>query len=113
LRPAEKLYEELLIGESVAGTEHPMIMRAMEHHVPWVQLRETLAELLDALDSFDCERARELLISTVVEYRPASSIQDLVWLQALESDKDRTNVTVLRVNRLRVGRSGAALPLAN
>ena len=35
LRPAEKLFEELLIGNNVTGTEHPMIMRAMEHSLPW------------------------------------------------------------------------------
>lgn len=38
LRPAEKLFEELLIGTNVTGTEHPMIMRAMEHSLPWYQI---------------------------------------------------------------------------
>ena len=33
--PAEKLFEELLIGSNVTGTDHPMIMRAMEHSLPW------------------------------------------------------------------------------
>ena len=35
LRTAEKLFEELLIGTNVTGTDHPMIMRAMEHSLPW------------------------------------------------------------------------------
>ena len=35
LRPGEKLYEELLIGDNVSPTEHPMIMRANEEHLPW------------------------------------------------------------------------------
>jgi FlaA1/EpsC-like NDP-sugar epimerase len=104
LRPAEKLYEELLIGGNVTGTEHPMIMRAMEHHIPWSQLRETLAELLDALDEFDCQRARDILMQTVVEYRPESPIQDLVWLQSI-AETDRSNVTDLRTHRLRTVRS--------
>ncbi len=39
LRPAEKLFEELLIGTNVTGTEHPMIMRAMEHHLPWSKMQ--------------------------------------------------------------------------
>jgi FlaA1/EpsC-like NDP-sugar epimerase len=39
LRPGEKLYEELLIGSNVTGTEHPMIMRAIEHSLPWVKSR--------------------------------------------------------------------------
>ena len=42
LRPAEKLYEELLIGENVSGTEHPRIMRAEEHFVPYEQLEGLL-----------------------------------------------------------------------
>ncbi len=101
LRPAEKLYEELLIGGNVTRTEHPMIRRAVEHHIPWMQLRETLAELLDALDAFDCERARALLMQTVVEYRPESAIQDLVWLQEQQFEREPSNVTPLRPSRSR------------
>ena len=43
LRPGEKLYEELLIGDNVEGTSHPLIMRAYEHEVPWAVLTERLA----------------------------------------------------------------------
>ena len=57
LRTAEKLFEELLIGSNVTGTEHPMIMRAMEHHLPWSKMQEVLNDLLVALASFDCHRA--------------------------------------------------------
>lgn len=110
LRPAEKLFEELLIGENVTGTEHPMIMRAMEHHIPWQQLRDKLTELLAALDKFDCSRARELLIEAVAEYRPASPIQDLVWLQSANAEA-RANVTELRTHRLRALKAGT-LPMA-
>ena len=111
LRPAEKLYEELLIGENVTGTEHPMIMRATEHRLPWALLREKLMQLLDALDEFDCDRARSLLVDVVEEYRPESSIQDLVWMQAPAADGERSNVTELRTHRLRAMRA-SALPLA-
>jgi FlaA1/EpsC-like NDP-sugar epimerase len=105
LRPAEKLYEELLIGGNVTGTEHPMIMRAMEHHVPWPELKEILAEMLDALDGFDCSRARELLIRTVTEYRPDSGIQDLVWLQAQQGEPELANVTHIDAHRGRTPRT--------
>lgn len=93
LRPAEKLYEELLIGENVTDTGHPMIMRAVEHHLPWPQLRDVLREMLDALDKFDCTRARELLMKTVAEYRPESPIQDLVSIQSQKLGRDLSNVT--------------------
>lgn len=79
LRPAEKLFEELLIGNNVAGTEHPMIMRATEHSISWESLQVVLDELLIAMRKFDCKRAREILHEVVAEYVPAAQIQDLVW----------------------------------
>ena len=45
LRPAEKLFEELLIGKNVTGTEHPRILRAMEHSLTWEQIRHVLDDL--------------------------------------------------------------------
>lgn len=85
LRPAEKLYEELLIGNNVSGTQHRMIMRAHEPHLPWPTLKKVLIRLDVALDAFDCHAARELIRQTVVEYRPQSHIQDLVWLERVSS----------------------------
>ena len=46
LRTAEKLFEELLIGTNVTGTDHPMIMRAMEHRLAWPRMQQMLNELL-------------------------------------------------------------------
>lgn len=79
LRPAEKLYEELLIGKNVTGTEHPMIMRAVEHALPWDDVQALLESLGVAMRRFDCRAARDLLQSAVVEYRPDVDISDLVW----------------------------------
>jgi len=103
LRPAEKLYEELLIGNNVTGTEHSMIMRAMEHSLPWSQVHQVLDELSLALGRFDCDRARQLLMQTVAEYRPTGDIQDLVWArkEAL-AHADLKNVTPLQTRRARV-----------
>lgn len=79
LRTAEKLFEELLIGTNVTGTDHPMIMRAMEHSIPWPRMQQILNELLVALASFDCRRALALLADAVAEYRPVPAISDYVW----------------------------------
>ncbi len=79
LRPAEKLFEELLIGNNITGTEHPMIMRAMEHELPWERVQALLDELLVVMRKFDCRRAREILLNTIAEYKPAAEIEDLVW----------------------------------
>jgi FlaA1/EpsC-like NDP-sugar epimerase len=79
LRPGEKLYEELLIGNNVSGTEHPMIMRAIEHHLPWGQLEPLLLQLDASARNGDCATLLATLKTLVVEYAPASSAHDLVW----------------------------------
>lgn len=79
LRPAEKLYEELLIGSKVMGTEHPMIMRALEESLPWENVQACLNELLEAIRVFDCERSRDLLLDYVAGYMPSNGVEDLVW----------------------------------
>lgn len=104
LRPAEKLFEELLIGTNVTGTEHSMIMRAIEHSLPWNQVQQILGELLVALNRFDCERARQLLMQTVAEYRPSEDLQDLVWSRKAElAHSDVKKVTSLQTRRARLG----------
>ena len=79
LRTAEKLFEELLIGSNVTGTDHPMIMRAMEHRLAWPKMQQVLNDLLVALASFDCHRALALLTDSVAEYRTDVDIRDYVW----------------------------------
>jgi FlaA1/EpsC-like NDP-sugar epimerase len=79
LRTAEKLFEELLIGTNVTGTDHPMIMRAMEHRLAWPRMEQVLNELLVALASFDCHRALGLLAEAVAEYQADADIRDYVW----------------------------------
>ena len=79
LRAAEKLFEELLIGSNVTGTDHPMILRAIEHRLPWSKMQQLLNELLVALASFDCHRALALLAESVAEYQAEVEIRDYVW----------------------------------
>jgi len=82
LRPGEKLYEELLIGSNVTGTDHPMIMRAIEPALTWAEACELLNQLVTAVNRFDCRRVLALLERGVPEYQPAALIHDLVWSQA-------------------------------
>src|SRR3984893_15734113 len=79
LRTAEKLFEELMIGSNVTGTDHPMIMRAIEHRLSWATMEQILNDLLVALASFDCLRALELLSTSVAEEQPDMEIRDYVW----------------------------------
>jgi FlaA1/EpsC-like NDP-sugar epimerase len=81
LRPGEKLYEELLIGENVAATQHPMIMCANEDHLPWDVLKGRLSELLIAVEKDDYTRVRQLLRETVSGYTPDGEIVDWIYQQ--------------------------------
>lgn len=81
LRPGEKLYEELLIGDNVAATQHPMIMSANEDHLPWEVLKARLDDLLLAVDQDDYSRVRQLLRETVSGYTPDGDIVDWIYQQ--------------------------------
>lgn len=81
LRPGEKLFEELLIGKNVTRTAHRMILRALEHSMPWEELSAYIRELRQAAMDFDSRKAVRLLSEAVVEYRPASAHVDLVSVQ--------------------------------
>lgn len=100
LRPGEKLFEELLIGNNVAGTEHPMIMRAIEHSLPWERVSMLLEDMLTAMSRFDCARALEILKQAVVEYAPAVSVHDLVWQRQSEFLAEQRKVTDLKLRRI-------------
>jgi FlaA1/EpsC-like NDP-sugar epimerase len=108
LRPAEKLYEELLIGSNVMGTGHPMIMRAQEHSLPWDQMQEILQGLLAAMGQFDVRAARDLLLRGVQEYRPSGDMVDLVWRRHESELRMQSKVTNLRVRRAPGAQSGPA-----
>lgn len=81
LRPGEKLYEELLIGDNVLATRHPMIMSANEDFLPWDSLKDALQQLLSAASSDDFVRVRQLLRETVIGYAPEGEIVDWIYQQ--------------------------------
>ncbi|MCC7701832.1 polysaccharide biosynthesis protein [Janthinobacterium sp. GW460P] len=85
LRPGEKLYEELLIGDNVEGTEHPLIMRAQESEIPWAELQIILSDLDAACERFEFETVRTLLLRAVQEYSPQCGIEDLIWYEQRKS----------------------------
>ncbi|WP_395764847.1 polysaccharide biosynthesis protein [Stutzerimonas balearica] len=81
LRPGEKLYEELLIGDNVSPTEHPMIMTASEEYLPWDQLKRLLSRLMGAVDEDDYPQVRQLLREAVSGYKPEGDIVDWIYQQ--------------------------------
>ncbi|WP_459616152.1 polysaccharide biosynthesis protein [Bordetella sp. 2513F-2] len=81
LRPGEKLYEELLIGDNPNPTPHPRIMKANEDFLPWPVLEEKLRALELALDLNDVGVIRRMLQQLVSGYSPGSEIVDWVHLE--------------------------------
>jgi FlaA1/EpsC-like NDP-sugar epimerase len=78
LRPAEKLFEELLIGKDATGTDHPQVLRAVEPCPPWGEIEIILNDLQTALGRLDCGAVLTLLRRAVVEYAPTCAVVDLV-----------------------------------
>ena len=95
LRPGEKLYEELLIGDNVEGTEHPLIMRAQESELPWPELQMLLSNLDIACNQFHFETVRKLLLAAVKEYTPQCGIEDLIW-----NERDRKRLQTNKGNEV-------------
>ena len=73
LRPGEKLYEELLVGNNVSETENARIMRAKEKMIEWEVLKPLLDQLNTASENDDLRKIRELLIEIVPEFKPQAS----------------------------------------
>ena len=78
LRPGEKLYEELLIGENPERTSHPRIIRAKEVDLEWDQLNNILDELEVVCRNYDSAAVRKKLQRAVAGYRPQNVPHDLV-----------------------------------
>lgn len=80
LRPGEKLFEELLIGNNPELTDHPRIMKAKEDFFSWTDLEPQLLQLEEALSINDISLVRSLLQSLVPGYVPDEDISDLLTL---------------------------------
>lgn len=81
LRPGEKLYEELLIGDNPMPTAHPRIMKAHEDYLSWHVLHEQLLALMRAVDANDVPTLRQQMKTLVPGYQPDADMVDWVWLE--------------------------------
>jgi FlaA1/EpsC-like NDP-sugar epimerase len=81
LRPGEKLYEELLIGDNPKPTQHPRILKAHEKFIPWEQLQEQLHLLKLALSVNDVPVIRGFLQKLVTGYQLTEAVVDWVYLE--------------------------------
>ncbi len=81
LRPGEKLYEELLIGDNPEKTSHPRIMRAREAFLDWEYLEAKLLSLEWALQVNDVNVIRSMMLDLVQGYAPTAEIMDWVFVE--------------------------------
>jgi FlaA1/EpsC-like NDP-sugar epimerase len=86
LRPGEKLYEELLIGNNPLPTHHPRIMKANEDFLPWPKLLEQLQLLTAALGLNDMPEIRRLIKELVPGYQPEGEVMDWVYRAQMIDD---------------------------
>jgi len=80
LRPGEKLYEELLIGDNVLSTKHQLILRSEEEMISWNDLEIILNKLQTSMSQRNYNDALNLLTEAVPGYQPRSGIDDPMHL---------------------------------
>ncbi|HAS6354564.1 TPA: NAD-dependent epimerase/dehydratase family protein [Vibrio vulnificus] len=95
LRPGEKLYEELLIGDNVEGTDHERIMTANEQFLPLEEFNQILDNLDKACHEFDHETIRQILLETPTGFNPTDGIGDLVWNAKRKRNVDKAPVVAI------------------
>lgn len=91
LRPGEKLFEELLIGDNVETTAHPRIMSASERFLELEQYEEFLEKLDYACHNYDQDLIRDLLLGAPTDFSPSDEIGDLVW-NRLQASTDKNKI---------------------
>jgi FlaA1/EpsC-like NDP-sugar epimerase len=89
LRPGEKLYEELLIGDNPKPTQHARIMKAHEQFLPWVQLEQKLNALSIAMSVNDVPVIRAMLQQLVSGYQPSGEVVD--WVHMAQEREAQAN----------------------
>lgn len=98
LRPGEKLYEELLIGNNVTGTDNPRIMRAEENYLPWEQTNTILNALNNSCHNFECDKVRSLLQEAPTDFTDSHKLEDHVW-QSRKHHNNTDNISLFTPNK--------------
>jgi len=97
LRPGEKLYEELLIGDNVSGTEHTRILCAEEKALSWEETQVLLNSLDTACQHFKCDLVQNLLMCAPTDYTPPiKELHDSVW-SSKSSPLTKQNDNVIKI----------------
>ena len=95
LRPGEKLYEELLIGDNPKKTNHPKIKKTSDPYIPYNQLEIYLNILLDLINSNNAHKVKELLMKIIKSYKSNSEIVDHIHIEQSSLHKQKQDKSVL------------------
>tara|TARA_B100001173_G_C15643875_1_gene402381 strand:- start:3 stop:578 length:576 start_codon:yes stop_codon:yes gene_type:complete len=85
LRPGEKLYEELLIGDNVSVTDHKQILRAEEEFITKEEIERFIDELGEAEKSNDVHALKEILQQAIQGYKSEQDVVDVLSLHNLRN----------------------------
>jgi len=97
LRPGEKLYEELLIGENVIPTQHELILSADEKSIPLKQIETFVQQFTEVVENYDVGECRVLLMDAVREFHPQCKVSDLVFEQTGHIEIDTASNKILNI----------------
>lgn len=89
LRPGEKLFEELLIGDNVTGTDHSRILSAEEFCLNWEDTKKLIHELETSCKQYNCNQIKQLLLNAPTGYTSTEILSDCVWSRNLTNSKLR------------------------
>ena len=109
LRPGEKLFEELLIGDNVEETSHPRIMTAQELMLSWDELNIIIKQLDRACHEFDHQAIRDLLIDAPTAYKPNDPIVDRLFMAKQDTpgldyqDTAKNKAKIVQLDVLKTG----------
>ena len=100
LRPGEKLYEELLIGNDPQKTNHSKIQKTSENFIPFEKLVRELENLKNLLDDNKVKEVKDFLDQLLKLYKSNSEIVDHIYIEQAETNKYKKNISFDRDDKI-------------
>ena len=95
LRPGEKLYEELLIGDNPKKTQHSKILKTIDPYISFNQLEKDLLKLKNLLDDNKAHEVKYFLQNLLKSYNPTSQITDNIYLEQMLVKKEAQKINLI------------------
>jgi len=102
LRPGEKLYEELLLGDNPQKTYHEKIQKAQDPFIPFNKLKIDLDHLSNLIEENKVEKVKHMLSNLVTSYQSNSEIVDHFYEQQSNSKNDLKSAKIINSDQNKV-----------